>query len=392
MKPLKDLTVVELTTYWTAVTTGRYFRAMGARVIKVETPPGGDFCRYFGKIYKMPIASDENPSYDMYNGGKEAVALNLKDPEHMKVMLNMISKADVFLTSTREKGLVKLGLDWKTLHAKYPKLIMGHVTGWGLNGPKKDDSGLDAVAFFGANGLLTDTLMDEGGSPIYSPTGMGDLTTGTMLAVGVLAALHNRDVTGEGEYVMCSLNGTGSWVSSAVASASQYGYEWPRNAFNSGPLSQGYLCKDGKYFYSMVNEHERLWPAYSAALGLPEEMRKDPRYASRDGQLQPDNRRFMVETIREYAKKQDSEELYRKMLAGDVPCCVLAKYEDRYHGEMLEQQVSNGYLSEHTYPSGKSVYLNQMPIYFESEGFKDLYERSHAVGEDNEAIFKEFGE
>ena len=80
------------------------------------------------------------------------------------------------------------------------------------------------------------------------------------------------------------------------------------------------------------------------------------------------------------------------MMAGDVPCCVLAKYEDRYSGEMLEQQVANGYLSEHTYPSGKSVYLNQMPIYFKSEGVKDLYERSHAVGEDNEALFKEFGE
>ncbi len=134
-KPLEGLFVVEMTSYWSATTTARFLRDMGARVVRVETPPIGDFCRYYGRSMGMPITAEENPIHDIFNGGKECVALDLKDPKNLKLMQNMLAKADVFITSTRTAGLKKLGLDWETLHAKYPKLVMGQVTGYGINGP-----------------------------------------------------------------------------------------------------------------------------------------------------------------------------------------------------------------------------------------------------------------
>lgn len=124
-KPLEGLFVVEMTSYWSATTTARFLRDMGARVVRVETPPIGDFCRYYGRSMGMPITAEENPIHDIFNGGKECVALDLKDPKNLKLMHNMLAKADVFITSTRTAGLKKLGLDWETLHAKYPKLVMG---------------------------------------------------------------------------------------------------------------------------------------------------------------------------------------------------------------------------------------------------------------------------
>ena len=130
-KPLEGLLVVEMTSYWAATTTARFLSDMGARVIRVETPPIGDFCRYYGRSMGMPTTAEENPIHDIFNGGKECVALNLKEEKDQALMHRMLARADVFITSTRTAGLKKLGLDWETLHARYPKLVMGQVTGYG---------------------------------------------------------------------------------------------------------------------------------------------------------------------------------------------------------------------------------------------------------------------
>ena len=94
----------------------------------------------------------------------------------------------------------------------------------------------------------------------------------------------------------------------------------------------------------------------------------------------------------ERALLKTAQEIYDVLLANDVPSCLLNQYKDRYHGEYLEQSLANGYMIEHTYDSGNKVYLTQMPIYFESQGTHHEYERCHAIGEDNEALLKEFGE
>ena len=103
-KPLDGLLVVELTTYWAAPSAGEFLRCLGARVIKIETGKG-DSVRNWGRTCGMPIESNENPSFDLFNGGKEFVSMDLKDPGHQKILNNMLSKSEVFLTSMRLGGL-----------------------------------------------------------------------------------------------------------------------------------------------------------------------------------------------------------------------------------------------------------------------------------------------
>ena len=105
-----------------------------------------------------------------------------------------------------------------------------------------------------------------------------------------------------------------------------------------------------------------------------------------------ENSSALVDIVREYAMKRTAQEILDDLVAGDVPSCILNQYKDRFSGEWLEQSLSNGYLVEHTYNSGNKVYLAQMPIYFESQGVEDHYARHRALGEDTEAIRKEFGE
>lgn len=390
-KPLEGLFVVEMTTYWSATTAARFMRDMGARVVRVETPPIGDFCRYYGRSMGMPITADENPIHDIFNGGKECVSLNLKDPENLQIMHNMLAKADVFITSTRTAGLKKLGLDWETLHEKYPKLVMGQVTGYGINGPLVNRPGIDAIAYFGANGVVLDTRTDPNSPPIYPPAGMGDTTTGITLLSGVLAAVLNARDTGVGDYVMTSLYGTGNFVTAGFATNCNYSYEWPREAHTMSPLGQGYLCKDGKYIYMFINDYTTNWPRVVKAFGLPEEVAKDERFMTKESTTIIANRSALVDIMREYALKKTAQEILDVLVELDVPSCILNQYKDRFEGEWLEQSLANGYLIPHTYPSGKTAYLAQMPIYFESQGVEDHYAKHRALGEDNEAIFAEFG-
>ena len=390
-KPLEGLFVVELTTYWSATTTCRFLHEMGARVVKIETPPKGDFCRYYGLSMGMPITAEENPIHDQFNGGKECISLDLKDPENMKVVHNRLAKADMFITSTRTAGLKKLGLDWKTLHAKYPKLVMGQVTGYGNNGPLVSRPGIDAIAFFGANGVILDTRTDPNSPPIYPTGGMGDTTTGITLLAGVLAALYRARETGIGDYVMTSLYGTGNFVTTGFATNCNYGYQWPREAHTMSPMGQGYLCKDGKYIYMFVNNYDGAWPTFCKAFDLPEDVVNNPRFNNKVETTKIENRSELVDIVTAQAKKKTAQEILNILVEGDVPACILNQYKDRFEGEWLEQSLANGWLSPHTYSSGKTVYLAQMPIYFESQGVHDMYERHRGIGEDNEALLKEFG-
>ena len=123
-KPLEGLFVVELTTYWAAPSAGEFLRCLGARVVKIETGKAGDSVRYWGRTCGMPIEANENPSFDLFNGGKEFMHMDLNDPEHERVLHNMLAKADVFLTSMRLGGLKKHNLDYDTLKEKYPRLVM----------------------------------------------------------------------------------------------------------------------------------------------------------------------------------------------------------------------------------------------------------------------------
>ena len=354
-KPLEGLLVIELATYWVGPSAGAYLRAQGARVIKIEQPPYGDSTRFFARTCGVPYTDAENPIHDVSNGGKECITLDLKDEENIKLLHRMLAKADVFLTSVRQAGLERLGLDYDSIKDKYPRLIYAHGTAYGKSGPLSSYPGLDAVAFFGINGMLTDNMMTEDGA-ICPITGMGDFTTGGYLDIGIMTALYNRERTGRGDYVMTSLYGVGGWV--------------------------------------FVNEYEKRWDAFCAAFGI-EDLHDDARFNTRTAVNDPENCRKIVERCAESALRQTGDELLAKLRAGNIPACINGHFSDKYKiPEQIEHNLVNGYFVPHTYDgegaSGKSVYVSQFPLYFESQGVTDDYARCHALDEDREKILAEF--
>jgi crotonobetainyl-CoA:carnitine CoA-transferase CaiB-like acyl-CoA transferase len=195
MGPLTGTTVLDLT----RVLSGPYCTMMladlGARVIKIEQPRGGDDTRHWGP----PFLGSESAYFLSINRNKESVTLDFKQASGRALLDGLIAKSDVVVENFRPGTLARLGLDYATLAAKHPRLIYCSVSGYGHSGPRSQEPGYDAV-LQGEGGLMSLT-----GSPDVAPVRVGvavaDIVTGIFACQGISAALYARERTGRGQHV-----------------------------------------------------------------------------------------------------------------------------------------------------------------------------------------------
>ena len=188
MGQLDGVKVVELATFIAAPSCARILASYGADVIKVEAPRGDDL-RTAARQYYYPVPEgDEDLGMNVQNFNKRDLAINLKDPKGMEAFLKLLETADVFITNNRVKSLVKMGLDYETLHKKFPRLIHASILGYGEEGPLKDKPGFDYTAYF-ARGGIANSLMEKDTSPCNAASGFGDNYAGIALSSGICAAL-----------------------------------------------------------------------------------------------------------------------------------------------------------------------------------------------------------
>lgn len=278
-RPLEGVKVLELATFIAAPCCARFLADLGAEVIKVEAP-AGDPLRYTAVNEGRPQDQKENTSYDLENAGKTCVCLNTKTPAGREALEKLIAEADIFITNWRQNPLKKAGLDYETLHAKYPKLVYGFVSGYGEKGPDKDLPGFDFTAFFARGGILG-TLFDKDSLPMLTIAGFGDHQVGMYLASGVLAALYRARETGIGDRVVVSLFHSAIWDVSLLLQASQYGdpttqYPLSRRTLPN-PLVVAHKTKDDKWLQIAMPQYNRHYPIFMNAIGHPE-LAEDPRY------------------------------------------------------------------------------------------------------------------
>ena len=196
--PLKNLLVVDLTRVLVGPFCTMILSDLGARVIKIEAPETGDDSRKFG-----PFVKDYSTYFMSLNRGKESIALNLKNEEDKKIFEKILSKADVLVENFKPGTLEKWGYGWKEVIKKYPKLIYASASGFGQTGPLKELPAYDMVVQ-GMGGLMSVT-----GHPNSEPTrvgtSIGDITAGLFTAIGINAALYDRQKTGKGTFIDVSM-------------------------------------------------------------------------------------------------------------------------------------------------------------------------------------------
>lgn len=194
MAPLSGVTVLDLTHVLAGPFCSHTLQDLGARVIKVERPGLGDDTRAF-----PPFVNNTSAYFAALNSGKQSIALDLKSPTDRGILDRLLVRADVILENYRPGVMERLGYGWEKLHAKYPRLIYGAVSGFGHTGPDAAKPAYDMVVQ--ARGGVMSITGEEGGPPVRVGASIGDIVAGMYLAQGVLAALYDREKTGLGAKV-----------------------------------------------------------------------------------------------------------------------------------------------------------------------------------------------
>jgi len=271
--PLDGLTVVSLEQAVAAPFATRQLADLGARVIKVERPGGGDFARGYDRT-----TLGQSSHFLWLNRGKESVALDVKDPADRDLLGRLIDAADVFVQNLAPGAADRLGLGAAALRAGRPRLICCSVSGYGPDGPYAAKKAYDLLVQCEA-GLVMATGTPE--SPARPGISIADIAAGMYAYAGILTALYDRERTGAGATLHVSmLDALGEWMTQPVYFSHYGGQPLPRTGARHpsispyGPFEAG----DGTVFFGIQNERE--WLVFCRDVLRRAELAADPRFAS----------------------------------------------------------------------------------------------------------------
>lgn len=385
-KPLEGIRVVELATFVAVPMTGRILADMGAEVIKVEAP-AGDPLRYTAKNEGRPEGHLENTSFDLDNAGKKAIAIDLKRPEGLEVLFKLLDGADVFLTNLRTKALLKLGIDYESLRAKYPALVYAQITGYGESGPDKDLPGYDFTAFF-ARGGWTGALYEPDSKPMTPVQGLGDHQAGMYLVAGINAALLRAKLHGEGEKVTVSLLHSAIFGVSLMLTASQYGFpggKYPQSRrMAANPFLTAYRTQDDRFIQVSLPAYNADYNRMMTALGRAD-MCDHPVFAKQ--QTVGDRMPELYDIVSEALASRTLSEWAEIFTKADIPFSVAQTWDELLRDE---QAWASGCFCEAHYPTGNTRTMVQTPVMFQESGAAGFI-RAPYLGEHTRELLGQLG-
>jgi crotonobetainyl-CoA:carnitine CoA-transferase CaiB-like acyl-CoA transferase len=387
-RPFDGLRVVELAQWVFVPVAGALLADWGADVVHVE-PREGD--PYRGLI-TQGIGADRstsdgvNLSVALVNRGKRSIALDVRRGEGMQVLHRLLGSADVFLTNLRPGALDRLGLDPRTVTARYPQMIYGRGHGFGARGPDADKAGYDGSAFWSRGGLAYILTPKGREYPISQRGAMGDRNGGMALAFGIAAALVKRARTGAGSVVDVSLLGTAMWTLSSDILAALGGTS-PEPVMGRGttpnPLTAVYRTKDDRHIQLMMLEADRYWADFCRLIER-DDLLDDPRFS--DIQTRRLNSAAcMAELDAEFARRDF--EAWKAILGRiDAPWAPVQTVTE----VIADPQVAaNGYIGE-VLVDGKPRYrLPAVPVQFDDQ--PPPLHRAPELGEHTEELLEELG-
>ncbi|KVO30753.1 CaiB/BaiF CoA transferase family protein [Burkholderia ubonensis] len=310
MHPLEGVTVIALEHAIAAPFCSRQLADLGARVIKIERPNGGDFARAYDER-----VSGMSSSFVWANRSKESLTLDLKQPVAHEVLMRLLAGADVFIQNLAPGAADRLGLDYETLSASFPDLIVCGISGYGPDGPYRDKKAYDLLIQSEA-GLLSITGTPD--SPAKAGCSIADIATGMYAYTNILSALLNRQRTGRGCRIDVSmLESMVEWMGFPMYYAID-GQPPPSRSgashatiFPYGPFATG----DGKTVIFGL-QHEREWKAFcSDVLDLPL-LADDRRFASNSQRIE--HRAELAALITETFSSLTAEELTARLDAAGI--------------------------------------------------------------------------
>src|ERR1043166_2614428 len=276
-KALDGIRIIDMTHNQAAPACAQILAFLGADVIKLEEPKGGDVARR----NMRDKADSDSLFFLLFNANKRSLTLNLKSDDGKRLFREIIAKSDVLLENFGPGALDRLGLGWEALHQLNPRLIYATIKGFGTYGPYRDYKSYEPVAQ-AMGGAMSITGFPEN-PPTFVVPAIGDSGTGMHMAIGILAALQQRHKTGLGQQVEVSMqDAVVNIIRVSLRDHQRFGAPMPRRGNQMGQTvpSTLYPCQGGgPNDYVFINASTTpMWKAMLGAMRLPE-LADEPRFA-----------------------------------------------------------------------------------------------------------------
>ncbi len=335
MLPLEGVKVVELAIWLAGPACGVIMADCGADVIKVEhLETGGDPARGWTPT-DATVKQDPNYVFETMNRGKRGIALDLSREKGREVLYTLCKQADVFVTNLRLSTLDKLKVNYDSIREVNPGIVYVRGTGYGPRGPEKDKMGFDSIGFWARSGIMA-SIGDPGSVPTRMRGSLGDVSTGTCMFAGTMAALYRKERTGEGGLVDGSLLGTGAWIAAENLWAPlRTGKTPPRYSRKSppNPLVNIYSTSDGRWVYMTILQADRFWPNLCRAVER-DDLIEDERFSKIDARRE--NSAALVAILDEQFRKRTLEDWGNRLDAERIAWGLVTEPEEVISGEQVE--------------------------------------------------------
>lgn len=333
-KPLEGIRVLAVETQVAVPFCTMMLADAGAEVIKIETPGRGDVAREPGPIIQNEKGEKVSGYFMRFNRNKKSVTLNLKDPQGLEIMKDLIKNSDVLVENLSPGTLKKMGLGYEDVRQINPRLIYGSVSGYGqmegLEGPYSKRPAYDIV--IQAMAGMMHLIGNEDGPPLHPMIALGDIVPGMIMAYAVTMTLYNREKTGLGDYIDIAMFD----VMMALTERANTLYSLTGNVMSRGRESLihpwgAYKTKDG--YVAIIVLEAKMWGRFCDVIGHPEFF-EDPRFEN--AMLRAKNRGELDPIIERWMGQYTSEEVTEKLLAAGVPCGPVRSAQEIYHCEQAQ--------------------------------------------------------
>ena len=371
--PLEGIRVIELCNVAAGPFCGMLLADMGADLIKVENPEGGDTLRSW-----PPIKEGFSENFASLNRNKRSVTLDLKKPDDLEQFKSLVQSADVLIENNRPGVMKRLGVDYETLKALNPKLVMASISAYGQTGPRASEGGFD-LTVQAMSGIMSVTG-EPGAAPVKCGVPLADFSAGLYAAYSVVCALRQVAASGQGVHIDVPM--LGATLGIAALQTSEFfgsgkdpvklGSAHPRNA----PY-QAFKCRDG--YFGMAAGNNALWRAVCEVVQQPEWL-SDARFLSPSSRAQhQDQLRQMLEEL--FVQADASVWLDRFRAAG-VPCAPINTYSEVLNDPQVRHM---NWVQPMTLPNGVQTRTFASPVQFDGQSVP-VRRAPPALGEHNEQI------
>jgi crotonobetainyl-CoA:carnitine CoA-transferase CaiB-like acyl-CoA transferase len=365
-KPLKGIRVLDMGTFITGPAAAMLLADLGAEVIKVEQPGTGDPFRAFdGDLY--------SPHFQTYNRNKKSIELNTKDPADLARFDELVKTADVFIQNFRPGVAARLSVDAKRLQAMNPRLVYADISGFGQEGPHKDRPAFDTVAQASAGFLRL--LVNPEHPRVVGPA-IADAVTGFYAAMGVLAALFEREKTGKGRHVetsmfeaMCHFN--------LDAFTHFLSVDEIMGPYSRPHVSQSYVfeCADGGWIALHMSSPPKFWENLAIAMGVPDMLQR-PEFESRPARIK--NYEKVIAFLAPIFKSQPRAYWEERLATLGVPHSAIYNTQEVLEGPLGQYHQI---MTEAEGPRGKFRTIRS-PLHFDGEVEREITAPPE-LGQDN---------